>query len=162
MKLNCHWVYFSYRGINMDLDDLVEVFELLGDWEQRYNYLIELGEKLPAMPEQLMVEKNNVKGCMSTVYVCAYRDEKNTRLFQYHGYCDTSIIRGVLAVLINLAAGKTAEAIDQMDVDKLFARLQLYDHLSPNRHVGVYGIVALMKQQVHELESVSQPECCMN
>lgn len=140
----------------MTLDDLADVFELLGDWEQRYNYLIELGEKLPAMPKNLMVETNNVKGCMSKVYVCAYRDKNNTQLFQYHGYCDTSIIRGVLAVLINLTAGKTAQAIEQMDVDKLFARLQLDEHLSPNRHVGVYAIVVLMKQQVHALESVSQ------
>lgn len=140
----------------MTLDDLVDVFELLGDWEQRYNYLIELGEKLPDMPEHMMVKKNNVKGCMSKVYVCAYRDEKNTQLFQYHGYCDTSIIRGVLAVLINLAEGKTAESIEQMDVDKIFEQLRLDKHLSPNRHVGVYAIVALMKQQVHTLESVSQ------
>ena len=140
----------------MTLNDLVDVFELLGDWDQRYSYLIELGEKLPAFPEQMMVEKNNVRGCMSKVYVSAYRDEKNPQLFHYHGCCDTSIIKGVLAVLINLIAGKTAEAIEQMDVDELFERLQLDEHLSPNRHVGVYAIVALMKQQVHELESVSR------
>jgi len=140
----------------MTLDDLVDVFELLGDWEQRYNYLIELGEKLPNMPKHLMVEKNNVKGCMSKVYVSAYRDENKQQCFQYHGYCDTSIIRGVLAVLINLVAGKTAAVIEQMDIDELFEKLQLGEHLSPNRHVGIYAIVALMKQQVHEMSSVSQ------
>ena len=140
----------------MTLDDLVDVFELLGDWELRYNYLIELGEKLPNMPKRLMVEKNNVKGCMSKVYVCAYRDENKPQCFQYHGYCDTSIIRGVLAVLINLVAGETAGVIEQMDIDELFAKLQLDEHLSPNRHVGIYAIVALMKQQVREMSSVSQ------
>ena len=140
----------------MTLDDLVDIFELLGDWDQRYKYLIELGEKLPRMPGHLMIEKNNVKGCMSTVYVCAYRDAAMPQFFQYHGYCDTSIIRGVLAVLINLASGKTAEAIEKMDVDELFERLQLNEHLSPNRHVGVYAIVALMKQQVNEMNSVTQ------
>ena len=140
----------------MTLDDLVDIFQLLGDWEQRYNYLIELGEKLPDMPKNLMVDKNNVRGCMSTVYVSAYRDINMPQNFQYHGYCDTSIIKGVLAVLINLSSGKTADAIEQMDVDKLFERLQLDDHLSPNRHVGVYAIVALMKQQVNEINSVSQ------
>ncbi len=140
----------------MTLDDLVDVFELLGDWELRYNYLIELGEKLPNMPKRLMVEKNNVKGCMSKVYVCAYRDENKPQCFQYHGYCDTSIIRGVLAVLINLVAGETAGVIEQMDIDELFEKLQLDEHLSPNRHVGIYAIVALMKQQVREMSSVSQ------
>lgn len=140
----------------MTLDDLVDVFQLLDDWEQRYNYLIELGEKLPTMPIQLMVDKNKVKGCMSTVYVSAYRDRNIPSCFQYHGYCDSSIIRGVLAVLINLASGKTSETIKQMDVDELFTRLQLDEHLSPNRHVGVYAIWALMKQQVSEINSVSQ------
>ena len=133
------------------LDDLVDVFELLGDWEQRYNYLIELGEQLPTMPAELMTDDNQVKGCMSTVYVSAYRDECNPELIQYHGYCDTSIIRGVLAVLIQLVGGQTAEAIDELDVDEMFERLQLDEHLSPNRHVGIYAIVQLMKEQVHRL-----------
>lgn len=135
------------------LDDIVDVFEMLGDWDQRYNYLVELGEQLPPMPEHLMTDKNNVKGCMSTVYVSAYRDKNNPELIQYHGYCDTSIIRGVLAVLIQLVGGRTADAIEQLDVDELFERLNLDEHLSPNRHVGVYGIVALMKQQVNQLKA---------
>lgn len=134
------------------LDDLVSTFELLGDWDQRYHYIIELGKKLPDMPEQLMTDKNNVKGCMSKVFISAYRDENQPERIHYHGYCDTSIIRGVLAILIQLADDKTAQEIDELDVDELFERLHLDEHLSPNRHVGIYAIVALMKQQAHELE----------
>jgi len=140
----------------MTLDDLIEVFELLGDWDQRYQYLIELGEKMPMMPRELMVEKNNVKPCMSMVYVSAYRDATNPEIFHYHGDCDTSIIRGVLAVLINLCEGKTAQAIENMDVDEIFEKLHLDEHLSPNRHVGVYAIVAQMKQQVEALKTESR------
>jgi len=136
------------------LDKLVDTFELLGDWEQRYHYIMELGEVLPVMPEQLMIDKNNVRGCMSKVYVSAYRDADDPQLIRFHGYCDTSIIRGVLAILIQLAEGKTAKEVDQLDVDELFSRLHLDEHLSPNRHVGIYAIVALMKQQVHQLESI--------
>lgn len=135
------------------LDDIVDIFEMLGDWDQRYNYLVELGEQLPSMPEHLMTDENNVKGCMSTVYVSAYRDKNNPELIQYYGYCDTSIIRGVLAVLIQLVGGRTADAIEQLDVDELFERLNLDEHLSPNRHVGIYAIVALMKQQVNRLKA---------
>lgn len=135
------------------LDELVDIFDLLGDWDQRYNYLIELGEKLPPMPEELMTDDNHVKGCMSTVYVSAYRDPDNPDLIRYHGYCDTSVIRGVLAVLFQLAGGQTADAIEELDVDELFERLNLDEHLSPNRHVGVYAIVALMKKQVNELKA---------
>ena len=138
------------------LDNLVDTFELIGDWDQRYHYIIELGEKLSVMPAQLMVSENNVRGCMSTVYVSAYRDEDDSQLIRFHGYCDTSIIRGVLAILIQLAEGKTAKQIDQLDVDELFARLHLDEHLSPNRHVGIYAIVALMKQQAHALDMGSR------
>jgi len=133
------------------LDDIVDIFELLGDWDQRYQYLIELGEKLPAMPEELKTEANKVKGCMSQVWVYPYRDEGDRDRVSFYGDCDTSIIKGVLAVLIQLSAGKTVEEIEQLDVDELFTRLKLDEHLSPNRHVGVYAIVALMKQQTHQL-----------
>lgn len=138
------------------LDNLVNTFELLGDWDQRYNYIMELGDKLPVMPANLMVDKNNVRGCMSTVYVSAYRDADDPQSIQFEGYCDTSIIRGVLAILIQLAECKTDKEIDQLDVDELFTRLHLDEHLSPNRHVGIYAIVALMKQQAHDLDSISR------
>ena len=135
------------------LDDIVDIFELLEDWEQRYQYLIELGEKLPAMPTEHKTEDNKVKGCMSQVWVYAYPDDKDADKLHYHGDCDTSIIKGVLAVLIELADDKTAAEIQQLDVDELFERLNLDDHLSPNRHVGVFAIVELMKQQARALQN---------
>lgn len=135
----------------VSLDDIVDIFELLGDWDQRYQYLTELGEKLPAMPQALKTEENKVKGCMSQVWVSAYPDENDAGLIRFHGDCDTSIIKGVLAVLIQLSAGRTIEEIDRLDVDELFSRLNLDEHLSPSRHVGVYAIVALMKHQARQL-----------
>ncbi len=129
------------------LNDIVEIFELLGDWDQRYQYLTELGENLPAMPDKLKTEDNRVKACMSQVWVSAFPDEQDAARLRFHGDCDTSIIKGVLAVLIQLAEGKSAGEIEHLDVDGLFSRLHLDEHLSPNRHVGVYAIVDLMKQQ---------------
>lgn len=133
------------------LNTIAENFELLGDWDQRYLYLTELGEQLAEMPASLKTEANKVKGCMSQVWVSAYRDENDPRLVRFHGDCDTSIIKGVLAVLIQLTSGKTTLAIEQLDVDQLFEKLDLDEHLSPNRHIGVYAIVELMKQQVRQL-----------
>jgi cysteine desulfuration protein SufE len=134
------------------LDDMVENFGLLGDWEQRYLYLTELGENLPPMPDELKTDDNRVKPCMSKVWTSAFRDEDDPMRIRFHGDCDTSTIKGVLAVLIELASGRTAAEIEQLDIDEVFERLQLYEHLSPNRHVGVYAIVELMKQQVRALE----------
>jgi cysteine desulfuration protein SufE len=135
------------------LDEMVETFELLGDWDQRYLYLVELGEHLPAMPAELKSEGNKVKGCMSQVWLSAYRDPTASDRVQFHGDCDTSVIKGVLALLIQLVSGKTAKAVESLDVDEFFSRLELDEHLSPNRHVGVYAIVELMKQQVERLYS---------
>ena len=88
---------------------------------------------------------------MSQVWVSPFRDEANPDLIRFHGDCDTSIIKGVLAVLIQLTAGKTVEEIEQLDVDEFFTRLKLDENLSPNRHIGIYAIVALMKQKAGNL-----------
>ncbi|MFW2374837.1 MAG: SufE family protein [Gammaproteobacteria bacterium] len=133
------------------LDEIVDIFELLGDWDQRYAYLVELGEHLPPMPGDQKTEDNKVKGCMSQVWIHAYHDEKQPEIINFYGDCDTSIIKGVLALLIQLTSGSTLDEINKLDVDEFFERLNLDENLSPNRHVGVYAIVELMKQQAREL-----------
>lgn len=134
------------------LDEIVDIFELLGDWEQRYQYLVELGDKLPAMPDKLRTNDNKVKGCMSQVWVDAYLEDGNVR---FYGDCDTSVIKGILALLISLCEGKSAAQIQQLDMDEIFQRLNLDEHLSPNRHVGVYAIFDLMKQKTVRAEKSS-------
>jgi cysteine desulfuration protein SufE len=129
------------------LDDIAETLELFDDWEQRYAYLVELGERLPRMPAELKSEENRVKGCMSRVWVSAYSDQAQPHIIHFHGDCDTSIIKGVLALLIQLTDGRTAQQIQQLDIEQFFSRLKLDQHLSPSRHFGVYAIVELMKQQ---------------
>lgn len=138
-----------------DLDDYVDAFELLGDWEQRYEYLVELGEKLPSMPEEERNESNKVKGCISQVWVHAYfRADQGDRIF-FHADCDTTTIKGVLALMVDLMSGKTNKEIQAVDLDEIFERLNLYDHLSPSRHVGVYSIVKLMKEQAQALSQAT-------
>jgi cysteine desulfuration protein SufE len=131
------------------LDEFVDIFELLGDWDQRYQYLIELGEKLPPMAEALKVEPNRVKACMSKVWIDA---SVENGVVSFSGDCDTSVIKGVLALLISLCDGFTAEQIQQLNMDEVFERLSLAEHLSPNRHVGVYAIFDLMQRKAAEAE----------
>lgn len=133
-----------------ELDEIVEIFELLGDWDARYQYLVELGEQIEPMPDHEKSEDNRVKGCMSQVWVQAFVDPRDRNKLIYHGDCDTAVIKGVLALLIKMASGKTVREIEALDVDEVFERLNLDEHLSPNRHVGVYGIVELMKSQARE------------
>jgi cysteine desulfuration protein SufE len=128
-----------------ELDDIVEIFDLLGDWDERYQYLVELGEQLEPMSDKDRIEDNRVKGCMSQVWVAAHCESNNENHIVFTGDCDTTIIKGVLALLIKLSSGKTAQEIQTLQLDEVFDKLQLGEHLSPNRHVGVYAIVELMK-----------------
>ena len=137
----------------LQLDETVDIFELLGDWEQRYQYLVELGEKLPVMPQRLKTDDNKVKGCMSQVWVDACLEDDSVR---FYGDCDTSVIKGILALLISLCEGQTPAQIQKLDMDEIFQRLNLDEHLSPNRHVGVYAIFDLMKQKAAQTVKSSE------
>jgi len=133
--------------INEEIQSFIEDFELLGDWDQRYHYLVEVGERLPPMPTADKIEANWVRECMSTVHLAAHPDGGTPPRLHYTGDCDTAIIKGVVAILVKLLSGKTAHEIEHTDVDALFAGLRLDEHLSPNRHVGVYAIVEQMRRQ---------------
>lgn len=132
----------------MDIQEIVETFEFLGDWDQRYQYLVELGDRLAPMDPADKIDANRVMECMSTVHVVARAAEGNGGgKLRFSGDCDTAIIKGVVALLVELFSGKSRADIADMDVDALFEGLQLEEHLSPNRHVGVYAIVNKMKRQ---------------
>lgn len=134
-----------------EISGIIEDFELLGDWDQRYQYLIELGERLPPMAVEDKTDANRVVECMSLVHVCARPDPARVGGIRYQGDCDTAIIKGVVALLVGLFSGKTSSEIEAFDVDVLFEGLHLQEHLSPNRHVGVYAIVSKMKRQAASL-----------
>jgi cysteine desulfuration protein SufE len=138
-----------------EIAEIVETFEILGDWDQRYQYLVELGERLAPMPAADKTDANRVKECMSTVYTAVHAHDRAGQQadLSYTGDCDTAIIKGVVALLVGLFSGKTAAEIEALDVDALFDGLHLDEHLSPNRHVGVYAIVGRMKAQARALQA---------
>ena len=132
-----------------EIDEIVAAFDLLGDWDERYQYLVELGERLAPMPVSDKTEANLVKECMSTVHTAVHlaAEAGPDGPLTFTGDCDTAIIKGVVALLVGLFSGKTAAEIEALDVDALFHGLHLEEHLSPNRHVGIYAIVGRMKKQ---------------
>ena len=138
-----------------EIDEIVDNFEFLDDWDQRYQYLVELGEALPPLPDRFKTEENWVKPCMSTVHVHAEAIPQQPGLIRFRGDCDTAIIKGVLAVLVDLLSSHTLEEIRAMDVDNLFKRLHLEEHLSPNRHVGIYAIVNKMVERAETVAGLN-------
>ncbi len=132
---------------NLDFDRIMETMSFLPDWEQRYLFLDELGDKLLPMRPEEQTDENRVFPCMSTVWVVPHRDQEGPDALQYEGFCDTPTIKGVVAILVALFSGKLPQTIIDTDTDAVFEELKLFDHLSPSRHVGVYAIVEKMKQQ---------------
>ena len=130
-----------------DISDILDRFDVLGDWEQRYHYVVELGERLPPMAEADRTEDNRVKPCMSQVWVATAPDAGQPGKVQVTGDCDTAIIKGVVALLVSLCDGKTPAEILALDFDGLFEGLKLAEHLSPSRHVGIFAIVEKIRQQ---------------
>ena len=127
-------------------DEIVDTFQSISDWEMRYHFLVDLGEELPPLDEKCQVDENRVHGCMSKVWIVAEPDNENPDRLKFLGDCDTATIKGIVAVLIALYSGNTTQAVLNIDADQVFEKLGLYDHLSPNRHVGVYAIVEKIKE----------------
>jgi cysteine desulfuration protein SufE len=129
----------------MKIDSFIENFEFLEDWEERYNYIVDLGSRLPEMPAEAKNNETLVHGCVSNVWVTGrpYKDDPNR--LEFEADSDTPIVKGLVAILVMLFTGKTSQEVLDIDVDALFSRLHLDEHLSPNRHVGVYAMVEKIK-----------------
>lgn len=130
----------------MDTDELIETFELLGDWEERYRYLIELGRKLPPMPDADHNEANKVRGCMSQVWLTHCVEPGPPVRLKFQGDSDAHIVKGLIALLFGLLSGKTPQEILATDVSGVFERLGLESHISMNRRNGFYAMVERIRQ----------------
>lgn len=118
----------------MTIDELIENFELLEDWEDKYRYLIDLGEKLSPLAPELHTPEWKVSGCQSQVWLVP--EKKGEKLF-FKGDSDAAIVKGILYIVLSIFSGHTAEEIKSTDLAAIFARLGLQEHLSPSRRNGL-------------------------
>ena len=121
-----------------DFEDLVETFELLEDWEDRYRHVIDLGKALPDMPEALRVPATKVDGCASQVWLHITIDNG---VLTFIGESDAIIVRGLIAVLMMLYSGLQVSEIGRIDVLAELGRLGLNEHLSSQRSNGLRAMV---------------------
>ena len=125
----------------MTIDELLETFDSLEDWDERCDYLIDLGFDLPEFPQQSKTEENRVRGCQSNVWLVAEVRENGRPTIQISADSDSMIVRGLIAVLLTIFSGRTPEEILKTDVRTIFERLGLDRHLSSTRRNGLYGMV---------------------
>ncbi len=133
---------------SLGFDELKENFGLLDEWDDRYAYLIDLGRKLPVLPDAFKTEATKVRGCMSQVWLVpggAARD------FRFAADSDSSIVKGLIAVLGSLFSGHTAADVATIDAEAEFRALGLEQHLSPNRRNGFVAMVGRIKDDARAL-----------
>ena len=121
-----------------DFEELVETFEFLDDWEDRYRHVIDLGKALPNMPDALKVAATKVDGCASQVWLHITIEDG---VLRFIGESDAIIVRGLIAVLITLYSGLELAEIIKINAVEELGRLGLNEHLSSQRSNGLRAMV---------------------
>ena len=138
--------------IDAALDDLAAEFDLLGDWEERYRYVIELGRELAPLSDPERSEANKVRGCASQVWLVT--EPLPDGRVRFRGDSDAHIVRGLVAILMRLYADRTPAEILAFDANAAFAALGLNGALSTQRANGLASMVTRVRR---DAEALGQP-----
>ncbi|QDT44840.1 Cysteine desulfuration protein SufE [Gimesia alba] len=132
----------------ISIEELIEEFEYLNDWEERCDFLIDLGFELPPMPDSDKTEANRVHGCQSMVWLTTeLKQVEDQRVLEIHADSDALIVKGLIAVLLAIYNNKTPEEVLAIDVKQYFSQLQLDKYLSSQRKNGLFGMVERVQQE---------------
>jgi cysteine desulfuration protein SufE len=125
------------------INEIIDNFALLEEWDDRYRYLIELGRSLAPLPEAVRVDANKVQGCASQVWLSTSVRPNGAAgpVLTFVGDSDAHIVRGLIAILFALYSDKPAREILSTDAVALFDRLGLREHLTPQRSNGFRSMV---------------------
>lgn len=122
-------------------DRIIRQFNLLGDWPERYKYIIKLGQKLDPIDEDKKVDENLVRGCQSQVWLVT--DLENDKV-NFYADSDAAITKGLVALLVQFYSGETPDVI--LNTNPAFIKqIGMEDHLSPTRSNGLASMVKQMK-----------------
>jgi cysteine desulfuration protein SufE len=129
-------------------DAIRDEFAFFGDWSERYQYLIDLGRKLPPMDAALKTEEHRLRGCQSMVWIVASGD---ARRLEFVAASDSAIVSGLIHLALRVYAGRSAEEILATDA-RYIADIGLAKHLSPTRSNGLASLLAFIKATAHEAQ----------
>ena len=125
-------------------DELLEAFEDIQEWDERYDYIIDLGRELPELPADLQTKENIVEGCMSTVWLVTSSEGPDSPV-SIQTDSDSIIVKGLVVVMLAFFSGKTAAEILQSDVSDFLTKLGLNQHLSPQRRNGLFAMIKRLR-----------------
>ena len=134
-------------------EELVETFEFLDDWEDRYRHVIDMGKGLPQLPEGQKLPATKVDGCASQVWLVPEVEGMGPQaVLRFEGDSDAMIVKGLIAVLRTLYNGLTVAEVRAADAAAELARLGLDEHLSSQRSNGLRAMVARIGQVAERAE----------
>ena len=129
-------------GQNKEIDELIENFSFFESWEDKYQYLIDMGRNVPPMADNLKIDKNKLRGCQSVVYFSNTYNDDGTITFMANS--DAAIVQGLIALMLKVFSEKQPQEI--LDVDISFLKqIGLDEHLSPTRKNGLSSLVSSIK-----------------
>ena len=130
-------------SIDEEQKNLIEEFSFFDDWTERYEYLIDLGRKLPEFPSEYQVDEFKLKGCQSQVWFTG-RNVEGKLVFQ--AISDAAIVSGLIALLMRVFSNRTAEEILSVDL-KFLDEIGLDTHLSPTRKNGLNSMIQALRNR---------------
>lgn len=134
-------------SITEKAEAIVQDFSLLDDWEDRYKFLIELGDELPELPSQFKTEENRVQGCTSNVWLTFSRNEEDSlKKVRIAADSDARIVKGLVAILLAVYNGQPSQEVVDFSIEHLFAQLGLNKHLSRSRSNGLHSMVRRIRE----------------
>ena len=122
---------------------IAEEFAFFGDWSERYQYLIDLGRKLPSFPDELKAEEHRLHGCQSMVWIVANGDRDR---LDFRATSDSAIVAGLVFLALRVYSGRAAREILDTQPDYI-AQIGLAKHLSPTRSNGLAALLAFMRER---------------
>jgi cysteine desulfuration protein SufE len=133
------------------IEEIIDNFAALDDWDDRYRYLIELGRELPPLSEAAHNDANKVQGCASQVWLdtTVRPNGASGPVLTFEGDSDAHIVRGLIAILFAIYSGRTARDILVTDAVKLFESMGLREHLTPQRSNGFRSMVERIRSDAH-------------
>ncbi|WP_165214348.1 SufE family protein [Affinirhizobium pseudoryzae] len=129
------------------IDQIIDDFAFLDDWEDRYRYVIELGKALPDLPEDKRTADNKVNGCASQVWLVSHRGDGADPVMTFEGDSDAHIVRGLVAIVLAACSGKRASEIAATDLIGIFDKIGLVENLSSQRANGLRSMVKRIRDE---------------
>ncbi len=136
-----------------NIQDMIDDFSFLDDWEDRYMHVIELGKSLAPLTEAERNTNTKVNGCVSQVWLVVEidKDGTNNPVLNFRGDSDAHIVKGLVAVVLIIFSGRTAQEITDIDAVSILSKLGLEEHLTPQRSNGLHAMISRIKQDAAQL-----------